>query len=201
VLHVPDVVCNLIGAPINDDYGLLLYISEDPTGDSGQIADKSDARSVAYFKPRIGDVRFFEVQLSAPPVGPKVGPSPFNPSVKYWLTTFWPDSERGKLATLQAQRPLQLPPGPLTRAEKDWAKHHFGSFNELKFLQAHGLSIYDEGDREEGRAILRALMSKENHNGQKRTQGRRSRGRRMRGRGRRGRGARGNSKAAAQRRP
>ena len=36
-------------------------------------------------------------------------------------------------------------------------KTHFGS--EFKFLLLYNLKIYNEEDRQEGRAILRALMS------------------------------------------
>ena len=40
--------------------------------------------------------------------------------------------------------------------EKAFIKKHFKS--EYNFLLTHGLSIYKDEDREEGRAILRALM-------------------------------------------
>lgn len=45
---------------------------------------------------------------------------------------------------------------PYTSAEKQWLKTHWGS--EFHFLRCYQLSIYDEGDREEGRRIARALM-------------------------------------------
>lgn len=47
--------------------------------------------------------------------------------------------------------------GPFTPEEKAWMKTHFGS--EFKFLLLYNLKIYNEEDRQEGRAILRALMS------------------------------------------
>ncbi|PLN85924.1 hypothetical protein BDW42DRAFT_120687 [Aspergillus taichungensis] len=46
---------------------------------------------------------------------------------------------------------------PLTPEETAWMKNHFGS--EFKFLLLYNLKIYNEEDRQEGRAILRALMS------------------------------------------
>lgn len=44
-----------------------------------------------------------------------------------------------------------------TAEEKQWMREHYG--NEFKFLQAYQLSIYKEEDREEGKAILKALMN------------------------------------------
>ena len=50
-----------------------------------------------------------------------------------------------------------LPPSaPLTGEEKAWLNLHWGG--EFHFLQAHTMSIYKEDDREEGRAIVRAMM-------------------------------------------
>jgi hypothetical protein len=45
---------------------------------------------------------------------------------------------------------------PLTGEEKAFLKEHYRG--EFHFLRSHGLSIYKEDDRAEGRAILRALM-------------------------------------------
>ncbi|KAI4277940.1 MAG: hypothetical protein L6R35_006114, partial [Caloplaca aegaea] len=46
--------------------------------------------------------------------------------------------------------------GPLTREEKKWRKDNYRS--EFHFLRIHGLSIYKDEDRNEGRHILRAFM-------------------------------------------
>ena len=43
-----------------------------------------------------------------------------------------------------------------TPEEKAWLKKHWKS--EFHFLAAYGLSIYDEEDRQEGRAIQAAMM-------------------------------------------
>lgn len=48
-------------------------------------------------------------------------------------------------------------------AEKGFLKANFK--NEYHFLQIHGLSIYKEDDRDEGKAILRKLMQAETDNG------------------------------------
>jgi hypothetical protein len=49
-------------------------------------------------------------------------------------------------------------PGYIT-AEKHWLKKHWRG--EFHFLIAYGLKIYNEEDREEGRAIVRAFMKAE----------------------------------------
>lgn len=158
VLHAPSIICNIIGQPILDDYNILTSFSESSLGRSGSITNLSDGRSVAYFKPLNRDTWFFQVRLSGPPVGPKVGPSPFNSSKNYMIHAFWPESERQRFAALQASR--QIPAtasGPLTSAEKTWLKTHYRT--EFNFLRVHGLSIFKDEDREEGRTILRAIMS------------------------------------------
>ncbi|KAK4445054.1 hypothetical protein QBC34DRAFT_441962 [Podospora aff. communis PSN243] len=47
----------------------------------------------------------------------------------------------------------------LTPEEEQWVKDHWGS--EHHFLQAYGLNIYKEEDREEGRAMTRGLMKQD----------------------------------------
>ncbi|RYO88785.1 hypothetical protein DL766_002984 [Monosporascus sp. MC13-8B] len=46
--------------------------------------------------------------------------------------------------------------GRYTEAEKQRIKEHYG--NEFRFLLQHGLRIYKEEDRGEGRDIVKALM-------------------------------------------
>ncbi|KAK4459477.1 hypothetical protein QBC42DRAFT_274406 [Cladorrhinum samala] len=50
-------------------------------------------------------------------------------------------------------------PEPYTTHEKGWLKQHYGG--EFKFLQVHGLSIYKDEDREEGRRIVRAILAQD----------------------------------------
>ena len=47
----------------------------------------------------------------------------------------------------------------LTANEKEWLKANYK--DEYHFLQQHGLSIYKEEDRQEGREIVRTLMAAE----------------------------------------
>lgn len=71
----------------------------------------------------------------------------------------WPhEREHSTLAPLL---PLYImaSPAPLNQDEKDFLKANFK--DEYHFLQQHGLSIYRDEDRVEGREILRALMGAE----------------------------------------
>ncbi|KAK4182170.1 hypothetical protein QBC35DRAFT_396505 [Podospora australis] len=52
---------------------------------------------------------------------------------------------------------------PYTSEERQWLQRHWGG--EFKFLQAYGLSIYKEEDREEGRRIVRAFMEQDTRDG------------------------------------
>lgn len=112
---------------------------------------------MAYVKP-LSESPLFEVQLSPPPIGPVVGPSPLNKSGHDAIHAFWSESERRRFESFQASRqPRTHAPGPLTAAEKKWLKKHFR--NKYNFLRIYGLTICDDEDRAEGRAILRAMMS------------------------------------------
>ncbi|KJX99350.1 hypothetical protein TI39_contig362g00003 [Zymoseptoria brevis] len=51
--------------------------------------------------------------------------------------------------------PISFP--PLDDAESDFLKDSYG--NEFKFLRAHGLSIYDNEKRAEGRSILKGFIT------------------------------------------
>ncbi|KAL6402748.1 hypothetical protein AUP68_14084 [Ilyonectria robusta] len=152
VLHVPTSICNVIGSPILDEYDIHTGSSMQNT--QGTIMDKQ-GRTVAYFDPH---GKFFQVRLSGPPVGPRVGPTPFDPSAMYWINVRWADSEREKWEAsraCQALRPAEV--GPLSTEEKQWLKKHWGG--EFRFLASHGLNINKEEDREEGRIILRAILA------------------------------------------
>lgn len=155
VLHVPRSICNVIGSPILDEYDIS---TGGHLGNAkGTIVDNR-GRTVAYFDSR---AKLFEVKLSDPPVGPQVGPTPFNPSAMYYVNVLWADSEREKWEASHAARTLQpAEVAHLSTEEKQWLKEHWGG--EFRFLANHGLSIYKEEDREEGRTILRAIMAGDN---------------------------------------
>ncbi|CAG7558039.1 unnamed protein product [Fusarium equiseti] len=152
VLHVPTLICNIIGSPILDEYTIHTDFNDKDT--KGTIKDKH-GRNAAYFDSRL---KLFQVRLSGPPVGPRVGPAPLEVSKLYVINVLWADDEREKWEELRASKALQqAEAGPLTTEEKQWLKNHWG--NEFKFLMSHGLNINKEDDREEGRSILRAIMA------------------------------------------
>jgi hypothetical protein len=66
--------------------------------------------------------------------------------------------------SFSANTPASNTTPPYTAAEKNWLNVHWGG--EFKFLQAYGLSIYDEDDREEGRRIVRAFIAQDQPNAQ-----------------------------------
>ncbi|CAG9993934.1 unnamed protein product [Clonostachys byssicola] len=90
VLHVPSILCNIIGAPMFEDYNFSVR--------SRAFTDPATGRQVAYCKP---DTKLCEIQLSGPPIGPEVGPSPFDPSplVVHVIGAYWPESEQTRIVT------------------------------------------------------------------------------------------------------
>ncbi|KAG7408506.1 hypothetical protein Forpe1208_v011969 [Fusarium oxysporum f. sp. rapae] len=144
--------------PVLNDYHVVTWVSGTS---SGSIHRLSDSRRIAYFKPAPQAARFFQVRLNGPPVGPKVGPPPLDPSTKYLLRVEWPDSERNKHDNAQLLLlDKDIDEGPLRANENAWVKKHYG--DEFKFLQAHGLSIFKEEDRAEGRIMVRTMISCDN---------------------------------------
>ncbi|KAG9757716.1 hypothetical protein KCU73_g4264, partial [Aureobasidium melanogenum] len=81
----------------------------------------------------------------------------------YYIHATWPEEEIAKYNRFITESKAENASKPnhdasLTAEEKEFLKKHYG--NEFKFLMSYGLSIHKEEDREEGRSILRALMSK-----------------------------------------
>ncbi|KAK4064124.1 uncharacterized protein Triagg1_9103 [Trichoderma aggressivum f. europaeum] len=157
VLYTPSSGFNILGSPL---YELAPQISMNPTTKSnGSLADKNGNR-IAFFSP---NSPLFCLRLSGPPVGPRLAPTNFDPKTAYILTVVWPDSERARWNARDQPVDTETKPRqwageqPYTAEEKAWLKKHYQG--EYKFLRSHGLSIYDDEDREEGRAIVRAMMS------------------------------------------
>lgn len=147
----------------------------------GSITDAM-GQAVAYFDPK---KRLLQVKLSGPPVGPVVGPSDIGDGL-YLINIRWSEDERArweayKQAHGNAARgrsdseDFMKPPRKkvklhgmqrdaiFTLEEKRWLKVHYGG--EFNFLQVYGLSIHENGDREEGRVIMWAFMDKESPEG------------------------------------
>lgn len=150
VLHVPSALCNIIGTPLFQDYKVRL---ETGPGSNGSIS-RSDGAPVAHFTPRCG---LCEVRLSGPPVGPRVGPSPFKPGIKYMINTGWPETEREKwlrapAASVSGDAP-QKSFYPYEE-EEEWLQRRFGIRHKI-LMERHGLSMDKEKDREVGLHIIR----------------------------------------------
>lgn len=124
---------------------------------NGSMYDAS-GKPVAYFSPNSERLC---LRLSGPPLGPRLGPSKFEPDKAYWLRVTWPDSERarwearGQQTEADTKKHQWIGQQPYNAEEKQWLKKHYEG--EFKFLIAHGLSIYKKEDRAEGRAIMRML--------------------------------------------
>jgi len=145
-------------------------------GTCGQIVAKDGKRLAYLWEPPNGPPLYL-IKLSEPPVGPVPGPSAFQGNAHYAINVMWPDQERKRcLPDIQTStrdsNPVQgsssngpardngLEVGgskPYTSDEMAWIKKNFG--NEFSFLRLHGLKIHNDEEREEGRAIARALMT------------------------------------------
>jgi hypothetical protein len=148
VVHVPGSLCNIVGGPSDDDYAGMQFGGLGDSGKNGQLTG-SGGRRLAYLHRSGG---FFIIKLSAPPIGPVVGESPFREGGGYLIHAFWPESEHARWAEAQEAAPAAR----YTAEERNWLQRNWGG--EFHFLGAHGLSIYKEDDREEGRRIVRAMM-------------------------------------------
>ncbi|RYP45671.1 hypothetical protein DL768_008015 [Monosporascus sp. mg162] len=155
VLHIPSAICNIIGSPFISDNHCSVVMSGSRQS-LGFIAD-SQGRSLAFFEK---GRPLFIVKLSDPPVGPVVGQRAIQPGGGYMIHCLWPDSERRRFEeyreSLARQQQQRAGVERYSEVEKQWIKEHYG--NEFRFLLQHGLSIYKEEDRDEGRDIVKTLM-------------------------------------------
>lgn len=158
VLHCPNALCNIFAFPggsgttdNGEDYDVTTVGDKKRKG----AIRKKDGSPVAYFDPT---GRLFQIKLSGPPYGPITGSTVLKGDGIYMINVRWPAAERERYAKhLRTIRDAITAAQPrYTDAEKEWLKGNFK--NEYTFLQRYGLSIYKEEDREEGRAILRALI-------------------------------------------
>ncbi|KAH9867720.1 hypothetical protein IAQ61_008315 [Plenodomus lingam] len=153
VLHVPDCLCNFIGQPImSDGYNFTLRSG---AKSQGTIKD-SKGKNVAYFDPKRP---LCTIKIRSPPNGPPLGPYVLKEDELYMLGCRWEDAERRKWQLFQANNGLSTSgqnPASYTAEETAFLKKNYGS--EFHFLTQHGLNIHIQQDRDEGRAILRAVM-------------------------------------------
>lgn len=162
VLHVPKSLVNIIGKPALDDFNVEFL---PPSAKAmAKLTTHANAKTVALFKNGVGDLSGLPVvRLSGYPVGPRVAPPRPSSGCKGMVVSVnWPASEQEKcFRQKKANSPISSrdQSGALTNCEYQWLKHHYGS--EFRFLTVHGLSIYKEDDRQEGRSILRHLRAQD----------------------------------------
>ena len=160
VLHAPTSLCNILGHDFMSRYEIDMRV--------GGVFKDSEGRSAGYFDE---DKVLFCPKLSGPPVGPVTAPSLFlrsnaNSGRPMYINARWPDAERmsvyfdnlgSELSDLYNTGARWLAVKPYTDAEKVWLKQNYK--DEYHFLLQHGLSIYKDEDREDGRAMARSLMA------------------------------------------
>ena len=178
VLHAPTSICGILGRPfLVENKGVLDFADMVLRRQDGSIIAmfeshrKQTARSAGVLQspglPRLKlyhdpDITFAESKLK--------------PDTAWIISVTWPQAERKKYidhctaiavdvtsTTSKASKAPQTSNAPYTAAEKDWLKHKSGHSNEFHFLRGHGLSIYKDEDRKEGRELLRALMADESN--------------------------------------
>jgi hypothetical protein len=155
VLHVPDFICNIIGQPLwlTDGYDPVTKFG---AKSKGTIKD-SQGKNVAYFHPRSP---LYSIKLRSPLDWSRLGPHALKKDRLYVLGCQWDASEKQKWREFQAANGMSTAKNvaPYTAEESAFLKKN--SRSEYHFLLQHGLKIFSEEDREEGRAILRAIMQK-----------------------------------------
>jgi hypothetical protein len=125
------------------------------TKSRGTIKD-SQGNNVASFDPKSP---LFAIKVRSLPDGPTLGPHALKKDVLYVLGCRWDAAEQIKWQEFKARNELLnsvQDAASYTAEETVFLKKHYGS--EFHFLTQHGLNIHVQRDREEGRAILRAVM-------------------------------------------
>lgn len=121
---------------------------------------------MAYFDP---SRPLFTIKVRDQPMGPKLGPRVLKHERLYMLGCRWGYTEQQKWQEFKVSNhptnPMPRSAGtadknpPYTDNEKAYIKKNWRS--EYHFLLQHGLKIYNEKDRAEGRSILRAFMEED----------------------------------------
>ncbi|KAF2997779.1 hypothetical protein E8E14_002463 [Neopestalotiopsis sp. 37M] len=188
VIYVPGLELNILGGDDNLRQHIWEYdeSSARHKGQDAAIVDHQRGGQVCFMR-KVGFHKLPLVQLSQPPRGPVTAPTRFDErSVYHCIHFVWPEPERIRFEKRQAAvaavsqklepgidpgigtgSALSADPGrgDYTTKEKAWLKKHWG--NEHKFLQAYGLSIYKEDEREEGRALVRDLVQPDENENEK----------------------------------
>ncbi|KAK4890000.1 hypothetical protein LTR27_011219 [Elasticomyces elasticus] len=166
VLYVPGYTCNVVAGNNIRDFGVTMTFDE-------KLTDPKTEETVAL----LDHVKLSKLLLKGQPLGT----TSLDPKRHYYISARWEQSEverwknyQGKRADgyeagwaegfeagrASVQKPSKQSDGThesLTDKEKVWLKTNYGG--EWKFLRSMGLNIYDEEDREEGRSIIKTMMS------------------------------------------
>ena len=178
VLYAPTFTCNVIGGPIIDTYDVQLHFGSG----RGELVNLQDGSCMGLFDaPKLFRLRL-RGQDSTQTSLDRASPYYIRANWTNRVRALWEASNHKSAGSLAADdkhtarvdksnetssssfpRAGSQNSAPLlTQIEKAWLKKHWG--NEFHFLRSYCLSIYREEDREEGRRILRAIMSGDNDN-------------------------------------
>jgi hypothetical protein len=154
VLYAPGFLCNVIGQPLlfTDGYSVSTSCG---SKSRGTIKD-SQGKNAAYFDPKSP---LYAIKVRRTPNGPTLGAHALKKDRTYMLSCQWDTAEQREWQVYKARNGLLVPglgAASYTAEETAFLKKNYGS--EFKFLFQYGLKIHNEEDREEGRAILRAIM-------------------------------------------
>ncbi|KAF3006650.1 hypothetical protein E8E13_008163 [Curvularia kusanoi] len=154
VLHVPSYSHNVLGRPLASTYQIQLGREGAPVSQGGLVLD---GIQIAYFQR--GPLSYLSLAV-LPPEGLHFGPSAVARGAAWVASCHWPNEERVRWHSYQAQAKLEHAPpqyeDPYTAFELGFVAAHWES--EFRFLMQHGLHIGEEKDRSKGRRILRALI-------------------------------------------
>jgi hypothetical protein len=161
VLHVPDLLCNILGDLNGDGYDVSLGNYHEPAT-RGAIRHRQGG-IVAYFDPT-RPLYSVEVRGSGLLRGRRLGPPALEWGVPYFLNCRWDPAEQQRWQDFKAwethsmSAPIFVSDGrpPYKAAEKTWLKKW--RISEFEFLRMYGLKMHDDEDRAEGRALVRGFM-------------------------------------------
>jgi hypothetical protein len=146
----------------SDGYGIRTFRT---SKSQGTITDNK-GKNMAYFDP---NRQFFILKVRGHPTGPRLGPHALKEGTMYMLGCYWDSAKQQKWREFQDKNGLTNPisgsagaadgTSPYTADEKIYLKENWR--DEYHFLLEHGLKIYKEEDRAEGRSILRAFRGKD----------------------------------------
>jgi hypothetical protein len=149
VLYAPKSVCNIIGFTPVAEYNAVLDYGER----RGYLEDNNGKRAGLVEIVRLPRLRLHGQCAETTSLGDAI----------YLINAHWPATERAgwEAAKASVVIPCNGDRGDAlySAEEKAWLKTHYDG--EFKFLRVHGLSIYKEEDRDDGRSIARAMMKLE----------------------------------------